>query len=548
MIKTSQLRPEITGLGVAIVGLIFLAPLISNPGTFWDGTLYHLLIKRNEWGEVLEPFTANGRPFSAYLIWAFSAFREPSTAALLVSGLGFALSGACFTAALVRVGIAGRLECAMVALSGIVWPGYIVSLSLSSINFQVALFLFFLALYLFVLAWGATSRGAALVWFGSGSIVLLLSFTGEAPIVLALFIPCFHGAFFQARGFDWRTTLRKMAAPTAWVIFLVLLGLIAVLMVFTPTGEYQKARVHLFGLLPMMMMYAVSLGLFAWGLLKLGALFLFAAALVYATLRVAAPHHVQRLQLVNWPLTLGLIGVGLSLAPYVIGQRMLDLDGCSSWSSRFLMFSGFFFGLSALGIMRAIVASDRNISARLAAVALVALVLSNAAVLWSASLKWQLRWVRDSSVMDFMAQTIASDVGMVVLDDRGRFDDGRLPDLHLYRPYEITGLVQMAVGRATVQAATMEQFVQRGPDPLAHINAVVGSHWGRALAKENPAPKCVILTFDSRQIYDAPISTQFSAVARSILGRPRLVHLDIRKQDCHAAPTEGVSGASQDAP
>ena len=48
---------------------LFLLPLWSNPGIFWDGWITELHAERNEFYEVFIQFLYNGRPISGFLFY-----------------------------------------------------------------------------------------------------------------------------------------------------------------------------------------------------------------------------------------------------------------------------------------------------------------------------------------------------------------------------------------------------------------------------------------------------------------------------------------------
>lgn len=134
---------------VGVLGFLLLLPLWSNPGIFWDGWIYHTMIARDNFESgILDAFSRNGRPFSAYIIWFFSNYQHPGWVSLIISCAGIAVASIFFYLTLIKLKLLGRLDAAVVSILGTVFPAYQISLSLSSINFQFAIPFFYVAAFL----------------------------------------------------------------------------------------------------------------------------------------------------------------------------------------------------------------------------------------------------------------------------------------------------------------------------------------------------------------------------------------------------------------
>lgn len=444
-----------------LAGFALLFPLWSNSGVFWDGWIYQLMIFRDNFEEgILEPFQLNGRSFSAYLIYAFSIFENPSWAALILSCLGIAIGGGFFYLSIRKLDLLPARYAALAVILGIVFPAYEISLSLSSINFQLAVFLFYVGMYFAVSSY-VDAGGRRLIDIVVASLFLFLSFSGEAAIVLSGWIPVFGFAYFLKQGRSIYKCVISVLRQSAWLWALLILTVVPWIIYFAPSGNYEGARFESFNVFKAGLIFIKFwLLLFHFGTLGLIGLAVAAGVFWWKKRRV----HL------NWiiavPFVLGVVGFLLSMFPYIVGGRFPHSNG---WSLRFLMFSGFPMGMLLAGLCYAW-AQLFEIRTRALVWILGGLFLVGQFYhLARHSIDWHMRWIRDYAIIEAMRDTVKPETGLVLIRD-----DQTTYRPEVYRDYELVSMAQFALDRITVFAAPWKKVEQLGYAVDSYLTSYAG--------------------------------------------------------------------------
>lgn len=508
---------RLMGVWAALFGFVALFPLWSNAGIFWDGWIYHLMVIRGDFENgILEPFTENGRAFSAYIIEAFAVFPNPSWAALIVSCMGISVAAVFFYAVLRKLDLAPPRLAFIASVLGVVFPAYEVSLSLSAVNFQIAVPLFYVGVWLAVASY-SSSGVERMLQIGLSSVLLLASYSGEATSVLTLWIPILVGASELKRGMPLLETAKSVLRKSIWLIVLLLFASGILYFAFAPSGSYSGARFT-----------SVSLGslfthfvAFWLDYLRFEAAGLVGLILLSTVLIANGRRRSIDLRL-YWPIIAGIAGFLLSMVPYVLGHRFPHDAG---WSLRFMMFSGFPIGLMAAGFC--LVAEER-FSLRdnwLRWFLPVVFLLGQAAWVWLHAVDWHLRWLRDTVVMEVLAERISPDVGLVVVQDRGP-----VVNQEIYREYELISMVQFALDRTDIYAASWEQAQEIGYEVDHHVEPARESVTYKPFVYDMVFPEgCRVVTLDSSAWYKQSLLEKVGAVIGGYLN-PGSIALD-RKLD-----------------
>lgn len=487
------------------IGLLLLLPLWSNPGVFWDGWVYDSMIRRDMFEGVLEPFERNGRNYSAYIIWLFSVFPNPSFASLIASVVCIAGAGALFYVLLRKNDLLPPFFAAIAVLLGIVFPAYEVSLSLSSVNFQLALFSFYLGFYFAIKAADADQSGYLGYSFLS-AVFIFLSFTGEATIFLTPFIMAFWGLVKLRKGEAFTKVVLDTLQRLGWLLGLSLIGAYLLLVVFVPTGEYADDRFNEFTFSKLSGLFGNYVD-FVWDLAAAPLALLF----IYYLVRHVRKNPLGILSFkklaVMW---LGCFGFLVAITPYIIGAREATTAG---WSVRFLMYAGFPVGLICMGLLWAFV-QQFKIKSVAYFVLPVLFLISHVKVIWEHSVEWQTRWVRDQHLMTFVNSNIPADAGLILINEQSPTEYGN------YRWYEQILMIQSALGRSDVVANRAVTAESLGVDVQNHYEAIKATDWGKPLVADSVRNACYQINFNSDALYEAPLKTRLLSILKYNQGFP----------------------------
>lgn len=485
--------------------LIFL-PLWSNTGIFWDGWIYHLMIERANFADgILKPFSENGRPYSAYIIYAFRFFENPSFASLVLSILCVALAAVFFYQILIELEILDKKFAFCAALLGAIHPAFEISLSLSSINFQIALPFFYLGCLLLI---QARSKGGnkKIIFNCLGLTSWFVSFSGEATVFLALWMIVLITGFRKLSLKEISIDYLHACFRYWWLLLFIIASAVISFFYFHPYGAYSGVRyggLSFDNVARVLRIFAedsikidiigVTVLLVCW----LGALFFSKSPF---KLRYTVNHNLINAFLI------GLAGYFVSQIPYIIGSRWPDVQG---WSLRFFLFSTFPIGL--------MIVSSCCLTAKLvhqkfqkivSAVFICLFIGSHGFIIISHSIDWHTRWIRDSLVYDYIKKNINEDVGLILFDEKATpiFSEH-------YRDYELIALVQRSLGRSDIIADNLKTAGINSFNPDVWLANKKGSTtYGPFFSSNKIAKKCQIIELNSNTVFHASTIKKLSNI------------------------------------
>lgn len=438
---------------LVLFGLLAHGFLLLNDGVYWDGWLIYVGKLTNRW-ELISGIYADrgGLPIYTAFHWLLYQFPFFVFGYKLVAFL-FILSSSQFIYRIARFLFSNALISLFIALFALTYPANQATVELIVIPYLLSYFLFWLGCLLLVLAQEKKHR--AFFWHLGAVLCLVLSFRMYSLLVY------FYGFLFilyliwlarqRKSGFLQKTT-RFVTANLGYLLLPIFFWL-GNAWIFPPAGPYANVDAFIWRpvLVDLTGRYFSEgiLGQFAASLANLANPLVLVSVVGLSYLAVCGfsvkNGRQQTLQASLRPAQLILAGAVLFAAgvfPYVIVGRSTMLHG---WATRNAVLIAVPIAILLVGAAGALLTRVRKIQtktfAKAAVFAMFALALLFATESAKAYLSWQLRAIKDNSVIANVARQAADaqDVSVFYV-----YDSFRVGGETKYRPHEYFGMLAVA--------------------------------------------------------------------------------------------------------
>jgi len=407
--RSTQFRSK-SGWHYALIGLTAFAAqglLLLNDGLYWDGWLIHRFLDARDWPNLSKIFVESGLPIWTYLhrLMGYSpdivlGYRLAAFACIAASGLLIYQIG-CLS------GLVSPEESLLIALISLTYPGFQVAFELIILPYVLGYFLFWLAVFLALLAEQQDKparyglRVGALLGFGiSFGINSLLVFYFGFLWLLVLFVR-------RSRSLSVREIFTSFLPRHLDYLLLPFLYWISKEILFPRQGLYGDY--NQFRLSPGSL--AVSVGKFLYNSIyyqvnsalteltrqpMIGLIVFLAAYWCYNVLGVRSSGLPgDRVKLHALPV-FGCILLGLGILPYVAVGLGPTAHG---WSTRHALLVALPLAIVIVGLVRLVFATGDGMLSRTGWVLVVVLVGAFSLSTVHNYISWQARWVKDRSIM-----------------------------------------------------------------------------------------------------------------------------------------------------
>jgi hypothetical protein len=428
-------------------GLIFM-----NDGVYWDGWLIYSFLEEKDWANLSEIFIENGLPAWAYLHWIMGYFPDVILAYHLTSFICIAVSGLLLYEIGCLSGFVSRNESLLIVLISLTYPAFQVAFELIIFPYVVSYSLFWLAIFLALLAEKRDKLthyglrlGALICFITSFTFNSLLVFYFGFLLLLALFVR-------RLQSLSLRQTLMRFLPRRLDYILLPLLYWFIKETLFPRQGLYANYNRFTFSL-PKMFLRLVSFlnngiyGQFKTALLELlnqpalWLLVLLGAWIGWRYFNEKTPTNGQSVG----PYTLlayGVLLMGLGIFPYVAVGSSPTLTG---WSTRHSLLLALPVALIIVAIARLLFSEPQAKFSRLGWIFLATLLSAFGLATVSNYIDWQARWVKDRSLIMKLGQLDGVEKYSVYLVD----DQYPLGGEDNYRFYEWSSMFKQVWGDET---------------------------------------------------------------------------------------------------
>lgn len=388
---------------IGLSALIFHGLILLNDGVYWDGWLIYDFLGENNWINLSKMFTENGVFVWTYLHWLMGYLPDVIFGYHLTAFVCIALSGLLIYQIGHLSGFLSRDESLLIALISLVYPAYRVAFELIMLPYAVGYVLFWLAVYLALLAehkvrlghWGLR-LGALVCFVISFNINSLLVFYFGFLLLLALvvrnlkslplkeiltrFLPC-HLDYILLPFLYWvlkealtprhgyYSTYNQFVSPGEALISLAF---------FLDIGIYKQFNEALKELLTQPALALLGLLVIWWGVTK------FKSASFH---QLAKPYAL---------LAFGVLLLGLGIFPYAAVCKSPSLTG---WNTRHTLLLALPMALVIVAVVRLLFSAPRAGLSRPGWVLLGMLLLAFGYVTVTNYIGWQARWVKDRSIL-----------------------------------------------------------------------------------------------------------------------------------------------------
>ena len=418
--------------------------LLANDGVFDGWIIYHMLVG-GDWDSLHLLFTEIGLPHVAYVHWAMRLFPDVVFGYRLVVFLSILGSAVIVYDLIARSRMLGGGEAALVAAAFASFPGYQSTVALSTMPYSLLYFVFFIGAWIAIAGFGFAKRtlGIARVGVGVSRVVslalLYFSFAMQSLLV-------FHFAFLafwwllESRQRDGRPDpdvprtepflLRKLD-----YILLPFLFFGIRMAYFAPSGlgtNYNKVTFDVVswlsaaGIFVLVTMYQILESIAA---LNANALSLVVGAiLVYGAYRgfgraVECDAGGGARASTSGLLAFGVAVFVAAITPYAVVGKYPSPTG---WSTRHAILVGLPVGILLVGVARVVGERFGERTHRVAKVAVGLVCLGFALKMIAVYGNYQVRWIKDRSVMLQLAEKgEGGGYSTYFVDDR--FDAGAVP-------------------------------------------------------------------------------------------------------------------------
>lgn len=400
--------------------------LLMNDGVYWDGWLYHLALKGSDWSTILEPYRDSGLPQEAWLIWYIGQLPFMPQSFHVVCFVAIFLCAV----AVYRTGLAfndlSRVECFFIAVLMMLYPAWDHCVAISAVARIVAYCCFLWAVWLAIFLENKTGV-THVIWRVVTLVLFFASFTLNALLVLFIgFLAILYSWLHRDKNAVFRADLPRFLVSHADYLFLPVLFWIVKELCFPRLGLYEGYNRFVSGLVPFAkaMAYFAINGIYApfnqafLNVLQqpfavLLAMF-FALSLLGLMPTIRTELTEPRRHNALWMFVIGLFLLFLAAFPYAAVGLSPAPRG---WASRHAVLLGLPLAIMAVAMSRfAASILGRQLSA---AAVLLALALGFALSDGNRYADWQVRWIKDQSVMAHLEQSAeAKDVAIFWIDDR----------------------------------------------------------------------------------------------------------------------------------
>lgn len=472
-----------------------LIPFWTINGVFWDGWIYEYALSQKKYNDVIVPFFQNGRLFTAYLIILFDYFDNPSHAALITSCILISISGCLFYYTIKKLNILPNYLILISCVIGVVWPGYEVHLSLSSISNSFSLFFFYCGFY-FLSSFTHNPKKFSYNTKILISIFFILSFIGEVTFVLMPFVFLFltqtidnsqHLLFSKKTIFIERFS--NIIKVNKYLILVTVLSFIIFLFFFSPSGEYENLRFKSFEnanitliILKFIQFFLIYEMLFFPFFLLLLIILVLKSSYVFLKFKTK----------LFFIILISFFGIILSFIPFIIGNRVPNFEG---WGLRMLYFCGFQYGLFIISILYFFY-KNLNLKKIILSMLLIIIVLPKFYIFYNHIYNWKLRSIVDKSLINYMNENkIYTDI-LIYFDEYASIYK---INNEYYRDYEFTTMTKIGTNNKNSLATNYEKYKDKNNFIKNFVKLYLFPEFKNKSIKNK---KCLILNYNSEKIYN----------------------------------------------
>ncbi len=427
-------------LAIILFAVLGHGLLLLNDGIYWDDWVWFDLRQGTyHWDRVFDAAREMGSlPYEKYFAYLFSIFPDTVFAAKFFVFVAIVLGGLCAYRLAAHSGVLGELESVLIAILFVLYPGNRTQIALSTAFYQIYIALFLLAC-LFALREqskrDSRRRCVALRFAAMGLFVLSFSLTSLVAYYLCFLVLllCRRRSSEPPLEPFWRRAGRFLAVRLDYLLLPVVFLLVKFTF-FHPTGYYEGYRQLELGIPSILssmedlipaatysqLTQALDLlrsKLIPWLPVPVTVYLAFLMLLVAATVvgLVLRSGNRRGLLRLGMPIAFALMLLAASLLPYALAGYTAARYG---WDTRHLTLVGLPLAVLLVALLRVLFRSPNGHLSVAGAVALAPFIVGFLLVLNQSYLHWEVKWLKDQSVMRHIGNSsLAKKVSVFLVDD-----------------------------------------------------------------------------------------------------------------------------------